>query len=235
MKEDEKLVSFKKDSVLCLTNSDLAQLPEVQSLPSWAALLLVMATENASPNSFWRPYLSIFPTKERITSPFYWDENKKDALLRGTVLESNEDCNEITQLWIDRIEPIIKLYPNRFSQVSYEDFLRMSAVMLAYSFDIEKTKSPISNENEKSAAETSIKEDKNGDAAKKNEGSANQDDEKLHSQSLVGNNCEVNSEDEFSDLESEVDPDELEKAMCPISDMFNGDDELCNVRTFEPQ
>ncbi|EPX71409.1 lysine methyltransferase [Schizosaccharomyces octosporus yFS286] len=222
IKEDEELVTFSKQNVLCLSNSELAKIPEVVALPGWAALLLTMAYENSKPDSFWRPYLDVFPSTDRITSPFFWEEEKKKKLLSGTVLESNQDYKEINDLWKNSIDPIKQQYPDLFSNVSFDDYARMAAVMLAYSFDTKKpaTKEEKDNSKEISNKSPTSKEiEENGESKKEEDGDDDDDDDR--------------SEEEDSDVESEYDPEQFEKSMCPVADMFNGDDELCNIRLYD--
>ncbi|EPY53379.1 lysine methyltransferase [Schizosaccharomyces cryophilus OY26] len=232
IKEDEELVTFRKENVLCFTNSELSKISEVVDLPGWAALLLTMAYENSKSDSFWRPYLDVFPNRDRITSPFFWEEEKKKKLLSGTVLESNRDYEEIDHLWKDSIEPIKEKYPDLLSNVRFDDYARMAAVMLAYSFDTKKTASK-----EESAVE------EEGDESKDipHEASTSKEVKSAKGSSFLeqeGNRKaeqeeDRNSEAEDSDVESEYDPEEFEKSMCPVADMFNGDDELCNIRLYD--
>ncbi|WBW71726.1 ribosome L32 lysine methyltransferase Set13 [Schizosaccharomyces osmophilus] len=230
IKEDEELVTFSKKNVLCLSNSELTKIPEVIDLPGWAALLLTMAYENSKPDSFWRPYLDVFPSRDRITSPFFWEEVKKKELLSGTVLESNQDYKEIDNLWKHSIEPIKQQYPDLFSNVNFEEYARMAAVMLAYSFD---TKKPVrkeeKDESKKISGEASTSkevEDAKGVSSleQREDGVPKKKEEEEE---------EEDSEAEDSDVESEYDPEEFEKSMCPVADMFNGDDELCNIRLYD--
>ncbi|EEB08704.1 lysine methyltransferase [Schizosaccharomyces japonicus yFS275] len=204
IKADETVVFFPKDSVMKVSGSYLQHLEGIEELPNWAALLLLMMNEKNNPESFWKPYISVFPTKERITSLFYWDAEKQKRLLKSTVLENMQDRSEVKTVWKETVLPFIDKNKSKLREgLTLEDFEHMAAVMSSYSFDVKRIKTE------------------------------NNDSQKASKQMDVDNSEHSENNEDDSDLESEYDPEVFEKAMCPIADMFNGDDELCNVRMYD--
>ncbi|KAM9808112.1 LOW QUALITY PROTEIN: N-lysine methyltransferase setd6 [Neosynchiropus ocellatus] len=110
----------------------------LQSRSGWVPLLLALLHEFTCPESFWRPYLHLWPDFSAIDQPMFWSREERERLLRGTGLVElvQTDLQHIRQEYLEVAVPFMSKHPELWDldTHSLELYTRLVAFVMAYSF-----------------------------------------------------------------------------------------------------
>ncbi|XP_014373784.1 N-lysine methyltransferase SETD6 isoform X3 [Alligator sinensis] len=110
----------------------------LQSQSGWVPLLLSLLYEYTARNSYWQPYLSLWPDLKSLDHPMFWPEEERVQLLQGTgILEAvDKDLANIHLEYTSLILPFMESHPDIFDPKLHtlELYQRLVAFVMAYSF-----------------------------------------------------------------------------------------------------
>ncbi|KAJ8247385.1 hypothetical protein GJAV_G00245780 [Gymnothorax javanicus] len=110
----------------------------LESASGWVPLLLALMWEYTSPESHWRPYLSLWPDLKVLDHPMFWTGEERARLLQGTgILEAvDKDLANIEREYSDIVLPFIRRHPDLWDPKKHtlELYKRLVAFVMAYSF-----------------------------------------------------------------------------------------------------
>ncbi|KYO27500.1 N-lysine methyltransferase SETD6 isoform X3 [Alligator mississippiensis] len=129
------LLSQHTTSIQALLEEGQASL---QSQSGWVPLLLSLLHEYTARNSYWQPYLSLWPDLKSLDHPMFWPEEERVQLLQGTgILEAvDKDLANIHLEYTSLILPFMESHPDIFDPKLHtlELYQRLVAFVMAYSF-----------------------------------------------------------------------------------------------------
>uniref|UniRef100_A0A3Q3EG95 N-lysine methyltransferase SETD6 n=1 Tax=Labrus bergylta TaxID=56723 RepID=A0A3Q3EG95_9LABR len=106
----------------CLQSPDLLffirgrqrSLSSLDGSSGWVPLLLALFYEYTSPQSHWKPYLSLWTNFKTLDHPMFWSKEERDRLLRGTGIPEavDTDLANIQKEYTDVVLPFIKKHPD---------------------------------------------------------------------------------------------------------------------------
>ncbi|XP_060892899.1 N-lysine methyltransferase setd6 isoform X2 [Labrus mixtus] len=104
----------------------------------WVPLLLALFYEYTSPQSHWKPYLSLWTNFKTLDHPMFWSKEERDRLLRGTGIPEavDTDLANIQKEYTDVVLPFIKKHPDLWDPNTHtmELYTLLVAFVMAYSF-----------------------------------------------------------------------------------------------------
>ncbi|XP_055790031.1 N-lysine methyltransferase setd6 [Salvelinus fontinalis] len=110
----------------------------LENTSGWVPLLLALMYEYTSPQSHWRPYLSLWSDFTALDHPMFWSKDERDRLLKGTGIPEavDTDLTNIQKEYKDIVLPFITLHtdlwdPERHTLDLYRSLV---AFVMAYSF-----------------------------------------------------------------------------------------------------
>ncbi|KAL0968537.1 hypothetical protein UPYG_G00268150 [Umbra pygmaea] len=110
----------------------------LENTSGWVPLLLTLMYEYTSPQSHWRPYLSLWPDFTALDHPMFWSKDERDVLLKGTGIPEavDTDLTNIQKEYENIVLPFIRLHPNLWDpEIHTQDLYRsLVAFVMAYSF-----------------------------------------------------------------------------------------------------
>ncbi|XP_007553226.1 N-lysine methyltransferase setd6 isoform X1 [Poecilia formosa] len=110
----------------------------LESSSGWVPLLLALLYESTSPESHWRPYLSLWPGFKALDHPMFWSKEERDKLLKGTGVPEAvaTDLSNIQREYTDIVLPFIKRHPELWNPNTHtlELYTQLVAFVMAYSF-----------------------------------------------------------------------------------------------------
>ncbi|RVE72191.1 hypothetical protein OJAV_G00059210 [Oryzias javanicus] len=119
IEEGEVLFTIPRSALLYQRTTAVSALLEkeagsLQSSSSWVPLLLALLHEYTSPESRWKPYLSLWPDFRKLDHPMFWSKDERDELLRGTGVPEavDKDLSNIQREYEDVVRPFIIRHPD---------------------------------------------------------------------------------------------------------------------------
>ncbi|XP_020790941.2 N-lysine methyltransferase setd6 isoform X2 [Boleophthalmus pectinirostris] len=110
----------------------------LDSSSGWVRLLLALLHEYTSPQSLWRPYLSLWNDFGKLDHPMFWSKEERDTLLKGTGIPEavNTDLEKIHKEYSDIVLPLITKYSEYWSPDIHtlDLYTKLVAFVMAYSF-----------------------------------------------------------------------------------------------------
>ncbi|KAM4618347.1 N-lysine methyltransferase setd6 [Polymixia lowei] len=143
IEEGEVLFTIPRSALLHQGTTKVSALLEqeeasLESCSGWVPLLLALLYEYTSPQSHWRPYLSLWTDFSTLDQPMFWSKEERDRLLQGTgVPEAVEtDLANIQKEYTDVVLPFIAKHSDLWSPDTHtlELYTRLVAFVMAYSF-----------------------------------------------------------------------------------------------------
>ncbi|XP_015223984.2 N-lysine methyltransferase setd6 [Lepisosteus oculatus] len=143
IKEGEVIFSIPRTALLYQETSRVKSVleKEKQSLSSpsgWVPLLLALMWEYTCPDSYWRPYLSLWPDLKALDHPMFWSEEERNRLLQGTEIPEavDKDLANIQKEYNDIILPFIRSHTELWDPEKHtlELYKSLVAFVMAYSF-----------------------------------------------------------------------------------------------------
>ncbi|SCU77506.1 LAME_0A01332g1_1 [Lachancea meyersii CBS 8951] len=141
----EKLFEIQRESVLNVTTSRLCvENPEVRDLflhkvGHWEGLIVVILYElkSAQEKSSWWPYFQVWPQSTSMNSLMYWSESEVEHLRPSGVCEriGRDGAHAMYESVLGCIRDL-KL--TQLEAVTWEEFVHVASVVMAYSFDMER-------------------------------------------------------------------------------------------------
>uniref|UniRef100_A0A3P9IVF7 N-lysine methyltransferase SETD6 n=1 Tax=Oryzias latipes TaxID=8090 RepID=A0A3P9IVF7_ORYLA len=129
------LLHQRTTAVSALLQKEAASL---QSSSRWVPLLLALLYEYTSPQSDWKPYLSLWPDLRRLDHPMFWSKEERDRLLRGTGVPEavDKDLSNIQREYEDVVLPFMTRHPDLWNPKTHtlELYTELVAFVMAYSF-----------------------------------------------------------------------------------------------------
>ncbi|XP_077954091.1 LOW QUALITY PROTEIN: N-lysine methyltransferase setd6-like [Gasterosteus aculeatus] len=98
IEEGEVLFTVPRSALLHQDTTEVSVLLEkerssLQSPSGWVPLLLALLYEYTSPQSRWRPYLSLWTDFKTLDHPMFWSKEERDRLLRATGVPEAVDAD----------------------------------------------------------------------------------------------------------------------------------------------
>ncbi|XP_028665376.2 N-lysine methyltransferase setd6 [Erpetoichthys calabaricus] len=143
IEEGEEIFSIPRTALLSQETTAIHALLEkekdsLKSQSGWVPLLLALMFEYNKTDSYWNPYLSMWPDFTVIDQPMFWTKEEREALLRGTgITEAVEkDLQNIEKEYNDIILPFIQTHSDLFDPEKHmlELYKSLVAFVMAYSF-----------------------------------------------------------------------------------------------------
>lgn len=110
----------------------------LENTSGWVPLLLSLLYEYTSPQSLWRPYLSLWPNFKALDQPMFWSKEEREELLKGTGVPEavDTDLTNIQKEYKDIVLPFITLHPDLWNPHTHtlELYTQLVAFVMAYSF-----------------------------------------------------------------------------------------------------
>ncbi|KAL6107217.1 setd6 [Pungitius sinensis] len=110
----------------------------LESPSGWVPLLLALLYEYTSPQSHWRPYLSLWTDFKTLDHPMFWSKEERDTLLRATGIPEavDTDLANIQREYTDVVLPFIAKHPDLWNPDTHtlDLYTQLVAFVMAYSF-----------------------------------------------------------------------------------------------------
>ncbi|XP_068168263.1 N-lysine methyltransferase setd6 [Antennarius striatus] len=141
--EGEVLFTVPRSALLSQETSKVSVLlkkegSSLECSSGWVPLLLALLHEYTSPQSHWRPYLSLWTDFRTLDQPMFWSKAERDALLRGTGVPGavDQDLANIQREYTDVVLPFITRHPDLWDPNTHtlELYTQLVAFVMAYSF-----------------------------------------------------------------------------------------------------
>lgn len=119
------------------------ELKSQQLLDDEGALMLYFINETFhNPNSIWRPYLDILPTKEELPVAFYFNDDELNELSGLPILQEIQLNKQQFQHYFTEWTPIFNKYPEYFppSVFTFDNYLWTRVIFDSRSFSFKKFK-----------------------------------------------------------------------------------------------
>ncbi|CAL1595326.1 unnamed protein product [Knipowitschia caucasica] len=143
IEEGEVLFTVPRKAILLQESSKVAGVlaqeeNALESASNWVPLLLALLHEYTSPQSYWRPYLSLWDDFRKLDHPMFWPKDERDALLKGTGIPEavNTDLDKIHKEYSDVVLPLITKYSEYWTPNIHtlDLYTNLVAFVMAYSF-----------------------------------------------------------------------------------------------------
>nr|XP_057931509.1 N-lysine methyltransferase setd6 isoform X2 [Doryrhamphus excisus] len=143
IEEGEVLFTIPRSALLHQGTTKVADLLErekgsLESSSGWVPLLLALLYEYMSPQSHWRPYLSLWTDFKTLDHPMFWSKEDRDILLRGSGVPEavDTDLTNIQQEYKDIVLPFMAKHPHLWSPDTHtlDMYMQLVAFVMAYSF-----------------------------------------------------------------------------------------------------
>ncbi|KAM9351907.1 N-lysine methyltransferase setd6 [Symphorus nematophorus] len=143
IEEGEVLFTIPRSALLHQGTTKISALLEkerssLESSSGWVPLLLALLYEYTSPQSHWRPYLSLWTNFKTLDHPMFWSKEERDRLLRGTGVPEavDTDLANIQREYTDVVLPFITKHPDLWNPDTHtlELYTQLVAFVMAYSF-----------------------------------------------------------------------------------------------------
>ncbi|SCU78519.1 LAFA_0A07008g1_1 [Lachancea sp. 'fantastica'] len=141
----EKLFEIKRESVLNVTTSSLSRENSeirklfLHKLGHWEGLIVVILYElkMKQENSQWWPYFQVWPQQASMNSLMYWSDEEV-AQLSPSGVRNRIGRDGARAMYETVLECIKELNLTQFQAVTWEEFVHVASVVMAYSFDMER-------------------------------------------------------------------------------------------------
>ncbi|KAJ8336618.1 hypothetical protein SKAU_G00378380 [Synaphobranchus kaupii] len=143
IEEGEVIFSIPRTALLFQSTTKVKAVLEegkasLESASGWVSLLMTLMWEYTSPESYWGPYLSLWPDLKVLDHPMFWSEEERVRLLQGTGIPEavDTDLDNIHKEYSDIVLPFIRLHPDLWDPEKHtlELYKRLVAFVMAYSF-----------------------------------------------------------------------------------------------------
>lgn len=143
IEEGEVLFTIPRSALLHQGTSKVSVLLEkegssLENSSGWVPLLLSLLYEYTSPQSHWRPYLSLWTDFKTLDHPMFWSKEERDGLLRGTGIPEavDTDLANIQREYTDIVLPFINKHLDLWDSNIHtlELYTQLVAFVMAYSF-----------------------------------------------------------------------------------------------------
>ncbi|KAG8012894.1 N-lysine methyltransferase setd6 [Nibea albiflora] len=141
--EGEVLFTIPRSALLHQGTTKISALLEkerssLESPSGWVPLLLSLLYEYTSPQSHWKPYLSLWTDFKTLDHPMFWSKEERDRLLRGTGIPQavDKDLANIQREYEDVVLPFITKHPDLWNPDTHtlDLYTQLVAFVMAYSF-----------------------------------------------------------------------------------------------------
>ncbi|CEP61290.1 ribosomal lysine N-methyltransferase LALA0_S02e11056g [Lachancea lanzarotensis] len=141
----EKLFEIKRESVLNVITSSLStENPEIRKLflhklGHWEGLIVVILYElkMAQEKSQWWPYFQVWPQQASMDSLMYWTDEEV-ARLGPSAVRSRIGRDGARAMYETVMGCVKELNLTQLESVTWEEFVHVASVVMAYSFDMER-------------------------------------------------------------------------------------------------
>ncbi|XP_062856170.1 N-lysine methyltransferase setd6 [Trichomycterus rosablanca] len=110
----------------------------LESTSGWVPLLLALMYEYTSPESQWKPYLSLWPDFRELDHPMFWSKEEREKLLKGTSIPEavETDLANIQKEYNNIVLPFMRSHPDLWDpeRHSLQLYQSLVAFIMAYSF-----------------------------------------------------------------------------------------------------
>ncbi|XP_057692396.1 N-lysine methyltransferase setd6 [Corythoichthys intestinalis] len=110
----------------------------LESSSGWVPLLLALLYEYTTPQSKWKPYLSLWTDFKMLDHPMFWSKAERDRLLMGTGIPEavDKDLANIQREYRDVVLPFMAKHPDIWNPLTHtlELYMQLVAFVMAYSF-----------------------------------------------------------------------------------------------------
>nr|XP_040017506.1 N-lysine methyltransferase setd6 isoform X2 [Gasterosteus aculeatus aculeatus] len=143
IEEGEVLFTVPRSALLHQDTTEVSVLLEkerssLQSPSGWVPLLLALLYEYTSPQSRWRPYLSLWTDFKTLDHPMFWSKEERHRLLRATGVPEAVDADlaNIQREYTDVVLPFVAKHPDLWDADTHtlELYTQLVAFVMAYSF-----------------------------------------------------------------------------------------------------
>ncbi|XP_036399228.1 N-lysine methyltransferase setd6 isoform X2 [Megalops cyprinoides] len=143
IEEGEVIFSIPRTALLSQGTSRVKAVLEegkdsLESASGWVPLLMALMWEYTSPESHWRPYLSLWPNFKAPDHPMFWSKEERASLLQGTGVPEavDTDLANIQREYSDIVLPFIRAHSDLWSPEKHtlELYRSLVAFVMAYSF-----------------------------------------------------------------------------------------------------
>ncbi|KAL7401608.1 hypothetical protein ABVT39_001964 [Epinephelus coioides] len=143
IEEGEVLFTIPRSALLHQETTKVSALLEkerscLESSSGWVPLLLALLYEYTSPQSHWKPYLSLWSNFKTLDHPMFWSKEERDRLLKGTGIPEavDTDLANIQREYTDVVLPFITKHPDLWSPSTHtlDLYTQLVAFVMAYSF-----------------------------------------------------------------------------------------------------
>ncbi|KAF7665391.1 hypothetical protein LDENG_00145570 [Lucifuga dentata] len=143
IEEGEVLFTIPRSALLHHGTTKVSTLLEqermfVESSSGWVPLLLALLYEYTSPQSHWRPYLSLWSDFRTLDQPMFWSKEERDRELMGTGVPEavDTDLANIQREYTDVVLPFITRHPEIWNPDTHtlDLYTQLVAFVMAYSF-----------------------------------------------------------------------------------------------------
>lgn len=233
--ENEVLFLIPRDCVLSLNNCSFKNdYPdrhlELYQLGQWEALMVVLAYEMYKADSKWKPYFDVLPTRDEseFTSNqlIFWSSSELEELKPSLVLD-RVGMESTNKLFHDLFEvKVLSWKVLEFSGFTREDFYKVGALIMSYSFDVDEEESIEDDDNE--VEEHEDVEDVNDEEEQHDESDDEHSDSNDEDGTAEGED-DLENENDNDLMPSSVSDDTYLKSMVPLADTLNADTHLHNA------
>ncbi|XP_051548202.1 N-lysine methyltransferase setd6-like isoform X2 [Myxocyprinus asiaticus] len=157
IEEGHVVFSIPRDTLLHQGTTKIKKVLEdgkksLESASGWVPLLLALLYEYTCPQSYWKPYLSLWPDFKMLDHPMFWSEDERDKLLKGTGIPEavDTDLKKLQAEYNNIVLPFIKSHPDLWDPEKHnlELYKSLVAFVMAYSFQ-----EPVEDEDEEEEKE----------------------------------------------------------------------------------
>ncbi|XP_064194095.1 N-lysine methyltransferase setd6-like [Anguilla rostrata] len=143
IEEGEVVFSIPRAAVLFQSTTKVKAVLEeakasLDSASGWVSLLMALMWEYTSPESYWGPYLSLWPDFKVLDHPMFWSEEERVRLLQGTGVPEavDTDLANIRKEYSDIVLPFMRLHPDLWDPEKHtlQLYTSLVAFVMAYSF-----------------------------------------------------------------------------------------------------
>ncbi|XP_035272697.1 N-lysine methyltransferase setd6 [Anguilla anguilla] len=143
IEEGEIVFSIPRAAVLFQSTTKVKAVLEeakasLDSASGWVSLLMALMWEYTSPESYWGPYLSLWPDFKVLDHPMFWSEEERVRLLQGTGVPEavDTDLANIRKEYSDIVLPFMRLHPDLWDPEKHtlQLYTSLVAFVMAYSF-----------------------------------------------------------------------------------------------------
>ncbi|KAI9746531.1 MAG: hypothetical protein M1818_000244 [Claussenomyces sp. TS43310] len=134
--EDEIIFSIPRTAILHLKNAfahhgdhldNIVSMENLQDMPNWLSLTIVLMIEVSHGNSIWQKYLAVLP--QQLDSLVFWSPRELEDLQASAVIDKIGRADAEEQ-FRSRVLPL------NIPGVSLDLFHKMASIIMAYAFDI---------------------------------------------------------------------------------------------------